>query len=282
MPPRLLILTGLPRSGTTLCCHLLNQAPDTVALFEPMDVLALPAQDRAAAVAAVGEHAEQARRTLLETGRATTFHADGQVPDNPAGDTVGRQRTWRVSRGEVGFDKALGPDFTLAIKHNAAFTALLPELCALGPCLGVVRNPLAVLASWNSLDLPVSRGHVPAGERLDPALADALAAEPVLFERQRLVLEWFVGRFLDHLGPDRLVRYETLVQDPGAELFARAGLATAPATALGNRNTNADYPRGLIDGLAGHLVNRPGRWRELYDEQEVRDLARRLQADRAP
>lgn len=277
MPPHLLILTGLPRSGTTLCCHLLNQAADTVALFEPMDVMALPAQDRGSAIAAVGEYAEQARRTLLETGRATTFHADGQVPDNPAGDTVGTQRTWRVSRGEVGFDKSLGPDFTLAIKHNAAFTALLPGLATLGPCLGVVRNPLAVLASWNSLQLPVSRGHVPAGERLDPALADSLAAEPALFERQRLVLEWFVGRFLDHLGPQRLVRYEKLVQDPGAELFARAGLPAAPAMALGNRNTNADYPRGLIDGLANHLLDRPGRWRELYGEQDVRDLARRLQ-----
>ncbi len=282
MPPRLLILTGLPRSGTTLCCHLLNQAPDTVALFEPMDVLALPTQDRAAAVAAVGEHAEQARRSLLQTGRATSFHADGKVPDNPAGDTVGTQRTWRVSRGEVAFDKPLDPDFTLAIKHNAAFTALLPDLTTLGPCLGVVRNPLAVLASWNSLDLPVSRGHVPAGERLDPALADALAAEPVLFERQRLVLEWFVGRFLDHLGPERLVRYEALVQDPGAELFARAGLPTAPAMALGNRNTNADYPRGLIDGLAIHLLDRPGRWRELYGEDEVRHLARQLQPGAGP
>jgi hypothetical protein len=30
------VLTGLPRSGTTLTCHLLNKLPDTVALHEPM------------------------------------------------------------------------------------------------------------------------------------------------------------------------------------------------------------------------------------------------------
>src|SRR5689334_16285425 len=31
------LVTGLPRSGTTLTCHLLQKLPDTVALHEPMD-----------------------------------------------------------------------------------------------------------------------------------------------------------------------------------------------------------------------------------------------------
>ena len=30
------VLTGLPRSGTTLACHLLNTLPDTAALHEPI------------------------------------------------------------------------------------------------------------------------------------------------------------------------------------------------------------------------------------------------------
>lgn len=30
------VLTGLPRSGTTLACRLLNLLPDTVALHEPI------------------------------------------------------------------------------------------------------------------------------------------------------------------------------------------------------------------------------------------------------
>jgi hypothetical protein len=30
------VLTGLPRSGTTLVCRLLNKLPDTVALHEPL------------------------------------------------------------------------------------------------------------------------------------------------------------------------------------------------------------------------------------------------------
>jgi hypothetical protein len=33
-----ILITGTPRSGTTLPCHLLNELPDTVALHEPMKV----------------------------------------------------------------------------------------------------------------------------------------------------------------------------------------------------------------------------------------------------
>ena len=48
MSGRNLLLTGVPRSGTTLCCHLLGQASDTVALFEPMHVMDLPTEQTAA------------------------------------------------------------------------------------------------------------------------------------------------------------------------------------------------------------------------------------------
>ena len=34
---RNVVLTGLPRSGTTLACHLLNKLPDTVAVLEPFE-----------------------------------------------------------------------------------------------------------------------------------------------------------------------------------------------------------------------------------------------------
>ncbi len=34
-----IILTGIPRSGTTLICYLLNKIPNTVALHEPMGPL---------------------------------------------------------------------------------------------------------------------------------------------------------------------------------------------------------------------------------------------------
>ena len=50
---RYIALTGLPRSGSTLCCHLVNAAAQAVALFEPMQVHTLAADDRRHAVGQV-------------------------------------------------------------------------------------------------------------------------------------------------------------------------------------------------------------------------------------
>lgn len=279
MPPRLILLTGLPRSGTTLCCHLLNQAANTVALFEPMDVFSLPTGDAGGAVAAVADFAAAARAGLLAHGRAATFHADGQVPDNPAGETVDAQRTWRVKHGEVAFGKPLDSHFTLAVKHNAAFTALLPVLSSLAPCYGVVRNPLAVLASWNSLSLPVSQGRVPAGERLDPALAAALDAEPDLLERQCRILEWFFARFDAALPAHQVLRYEVLVRGHGQALFDTVGVPAPSSLApLSSRNANVEYSRGDIRRYADRLLAGDEAWRGHYSEDEVRELAARMTA----
>ena len=37
-----IVLTGVPRSGTTLICYLLNKVPDAIALHEPMAVAEFP------------------------------------------------------------------------------------------------------------------------------------------------------------------------------------------------------------------------------------------------
>ena len=82
---RYIALTGLPRSGSTLCCHLVNAAPRGIALFEPMPVMELDAVDRAHATAQVVAYFEQQHASLLADGTAETRHRGGKVPDNPFG-----------------------------------------------------------------------------------------------------------------------------------------------------------------------------------------------------
>ncbi|GBL04167.1 hypothetical protein KUL10_14730 [Glaciecola sp. KUL10] len=35
--PGIKLITGIPRSGTTLCCNIINQQANTIALHEPID-----------------------------------------------------------------------------------------------------------------------------------------------------------------------------------------------------------------------------------------------------
>lgn len=272
-----LLLTGVPRGGTTLACHLLGQSGDCVALFEPMDVMGLPVAP-AAAVEMIDAFAQAARVQLLREGRAPSKQRDGTVPDNPfAGRDGSGRRQLQATPGELRLDAPPAPDFMLAIKHNAAFTALLPVLAEGRDLLAIVRNPLAVLASWQTVPLPVNDGRLPAGERFDASLATALDNEPDRIARQLLILDWFFGRFATSLPGERVLRYEDIVASGGERLFAAAAVS-GTVVALEPRNASPIYRDLPVAALCERLCERDGTWSGWYSRDDLRSLAARMQS----
>ena len=179
-------LTGMPRSGTTLACAILTGCRDTVALSEPMDVGALPADDRGGAVDMVQAFFDDARAELLAHGTATSKHRGGRIPDNTFVGAPGSRRSTET-HGKIVVEPKPRPGFTLAVKHNAAFAALLPDLASRIDTIALVRHPLAVISSWHSIEIAASDGHIPAAERLDARLRTRLASEPDRIGRQLVV-----------------------------------------------------------------------------------------------
>lgn len=276
MSGRDLVLTGVPRSGTTLCCRLLGQARGTVALFEPMEVLRLPSA-RMVALDEVGRFFAESRASLAADRSAWSQQVGGTVPDNPFAshrDGDGRRRHEAV-RGRIVVDKPLSDDFTLVVKHNAAFTALLPELGQRYEVCAVVRNPLAVLASWHSVDLPVSQGRLPAGEHLDPLLARRLDAEPDRLARQLLILDWLFDRYQRWLPRTRVLAYEEVAADAGRPLAEAFGLEL-PSLPLRERNASRLYDVDVCERLAEALLADDGAWRSRYGDSDVAGLLQRL------
>lgn len=278
MPARDLILTGVPRGGTTLCCHLLNRAPNTIALFEPIPVEALPIG--VAAVDFLRAYFHSTRQGLRRSGQAPSYRsADGSIPDNPAADRPGQPRQWQVEHGMVQFDAPASSDFTLVIKHNASFTALLPQLCGQLEILAVVRHPLAVLASWSSLKLPVSAGRAPAGERQDAALAQALDRQADVLERQIVLLDWFFRRYLQYLPAEQVLRYEDLIESQGRILYQALDLpAPSVASPMQERNANPVYRSATLPRLAERLLAGDGAYWHWYPRESVMPLLERMQA----
>ncbi|WP_449447198.1 hypothetical protein [Thermomonas brevis] len=270
MTPRHLVLTGVPRAGTTLCCDLLNRAKDTVALIEPMPVHRLPlGHDKA--VEEIRQFFAAARARLLDEGVAASQQVAGRGTDNFFGAERRESDGMRVrmaALADIRVDKPLSADFTLVIKHNAAFAALLASLAAEFDCIAVVRNPLAVLASWNSVDLPVASGRLPAGERLEPALAARLDAEPKALERQLLLLDWLFGRFSDCLPATKILRYEDVVRSGGGALADASGIAV-PLSPLSSRNASRLYDVEACQRYAGRLLGGDGVWRKFYGDEDV-------------
>lgn len=269
-----IILTGLPRSGTTLTCHLLNKLPDAVALHEPIRGVFRRLRDHDEIRSEVERFFAATRESIVTRGVAASKQQDGQVPANPVGERRSeaglRQRA--VAKGEVTIDKALGPSFLLAVKHPVAFTALLGTLVRHFPCYAVIRNPLAVLASWNSVDMPVQRGRAPIAEHLDPTLKRTLRGIDDRLDRQVALLGWFCERYATVLPAGAIVRYEDIVASGGRALRVITPRAEALHEMLESKNTNAAYDRRAMRGIGERLLRSDGAFWHFYARENVERL----------
>jgi hypothetical protein len=270
------LITGTPRSGTTLTCHLLNMVPDTVALHEPMRVGQFRGPEEVCD--AVERFCAEQRDSIVRRKRAISKHADGAVPDNPVGKSLSgaglRERL--VSKGEIVIDKELSPDFTLAVKHCGAFTATLDRLVPRFPVFAIVRNPLSTLASWRTVEFAVQRGHVPNAERLDPTLHAELAALPDDLDRQIHLLHWFHDRIRQNLPEQAIVPYEAIVDTGGAALAAIRPGAANLAEPLQSKNANTLYDRDSMLRIGERLLASDGAYWQSYSRTSVEQLLEEL------
>lgn len=269
------LLSGVPRSGSSLCCRLAGQLPNTVALSEPIDnALFHDTSDSRAAAGRIFAFVTEARRRILDQGTAPSVLVDGRVDDQMvAADRGAAGRQPQGERGLLRIAKPLDSRFLLVVKHNALFAALLGQLTPRLPCLALVRNPVAVLASWATVDLPVRRGRVPAAERFAPALRAALDREGDVLRRRVIVLDWFFSRY-GALPRERIVRYEDVVRDGAAVLRRSFGVTAAtPPTQLSNRNANALYQGVDAAPLLSALFAGDGAWSEFYGVEDCRATA---------
>jgi hypothetical protein len=310
---RNVLVTGLPRSGTTLACELLNHVSDVVALDEPMNrrmltegaarsgarrrrrlgPVRLPrgwhrtrgaksgaesgAENRVDAdVVAdnIGRFLDRARESLAGHGTAVSRHVDGQVLGSKVADVYedGGLRGKLFARGEIHIDKQLSPAFTLVVKHNSAFAAVLPHLVRRFAVSAVVRNPLSIISSWQTVPFPVQQGHASVAEQLDPVLAAALARIDDRVDRQFFLLAWFFRHFRDDLPDGAAIRYEDMVASSGAALAAVVPQAAGLADPLTNRNRSSVYDPHTVRALGKRMLDTDGPWWHFYTPDNVRQL----------
>lgn len=260
------ILTGPPRSGTTLTCFLLNKLPDTIALHEPMRLSMFPNPQEG--LAAVHDFFQTSRESLLREGKALSRVSGDQIPDNPFPQHASGQRKSIVRKDWVLFDKPLSPDFNLFIKHNAHFTFLLQELIKHYPCAAIIRNPVSVLASWNTIDAPVANGLLNILPYLRPDLHRKLEAENDILDRQVLLLHFFFEQYRQI--PDlKVIRYEDIIATGGkalADILPDASQLHEPLT---SKNKSAVYDRVNPQQIKERLSQFDGAYLHYYDLKDL-------------
>ena len=280
-----MLLTGLSRGGTTLACELLNRLPDVRALDEPMDpndLLRAAARDDGQSLdpgciqAGIERFAAEQRRSILDRGVALTLHVDGRVlgarlSEDRDGDGL---RTTMAIRSEIPVDPPASRDFTLVIKHPVAFTALLPILLERFPVFAIVRNPLAVLASWESVPFLQREGRLGLRPIVAPQIARRLEAIEDRLERQLTLLNWFFECYASALPRERVIRYEDVVATGGAALAPITPAAAGLKVPLQSRNTATAYDRAHMRSVGRLLLERDGACWLFYTREEVREVMR--------
>ena len=290
------IITGLPRSGTTLTCELLNDAKDTVALDEPIDQRPwtkhdrtairrlLPARlrqrmpsraiDPAGFVADIAEYFHTTRASLLGSRQAVSKNVGGKVTGRKFLDERSESglRDQVTTRQMITIDKELSPDFVLAVKHNAGFTVMLEHLAKRFPSFAIVRNPLATIASWQTVPIPIQKGRSVLAEVVDPELRARLDATPDVLDRQFVLLEWFFGSYKAVLPPEHVLRYEDIVATGGRALAPISPGAAELDSPLQSRNRTKVYDEDSIRRIGDRLLASDGPWWDYYTRDSVREL----------
>jgi len=264
-----IILTGVPRSGSTLACKLLCELPDVIGLNEPLSPELFP--DRSTALVSIDQSFAKFRKSLYKKGLAPVRSKDGSITDNAYSQTEGGKRQKVLRRTEVHFDKPLSKDFTLVMKHCAEFSLLFPELTEKYTCFANIRNPLALLGSWNSVQVPVSRGKVAKSRKVLPQFHAQLEAIEELHDKQLYILSWYFGQF-DLLPPERIIRYEELINGNGQILSQITGAEVQLKEKLQSRNHSKLYDEKLIIRLAEKLQQSEGAYWKYYSKSDVEKL----------
>lgn len=211
-----LIVTGIPRGGTTLAAALIDSLPDTVCLNEPLWHNAKAAADAKGFAGFIARDFTALRARLLKGESVSDRRGKGgEATTNYFRVEGGRmQHSFDI----VPFSRAgLTPDFTLAIKHNGPYLAVLPELIALErfSITAIIRHPVPVIHSWRSLQLPISEGKMPNAAPYWPELAAAIAAPMDLLAKQVRLYDLMCARLWECREHLRLIPYEALIQTPG-------------------------------------------------------------------
>ena len=273
------VLTGLPRSGTTLTCHLLNKLPETVALHEPIapgKFADLEGED--AVLDELERFFKRMRRMALVQGKVISKHVGGEVPSNSyrqarSDDGLRYPVAQRgKNKGKIDVQKDLAEDFLLVIKSPAMFSALLPILVKRFPVYAIIRNPLSILASWNSIDHNLLSGHSPAAEKYDEQLRETLASITEDTERQLYILSWWYERFYTTLDRDHIIRYEDIISSGGSALSSITPAAQKLHESLSSQNLNALYDREGMRKAGKLLLEREGAYWRFYTRESVERL----------
>jgi len=216
-----LLITGLPRSGTSYLCSLFHKIDDVVAINEPGEIFsALQNREAAWGIAA---YYNTIRINILDGLPIQNKLDNGQVIEDTA--VYDKVSNYYPPVGR--------PDFLLCTKNTLAYLSRIQQLRRAmphAPIVVCVRHPLDAVASWKSTFAHLEDANVgafPVGGSRDSQLSGSCQARlqeindtDSLALKRALLWEHLAGLVQASRQDIILVRYEDLVAKPRSTIQA--------------------------------------------------------------
>ncbi len=225
-------ITGIPRSGTSYLCSILNQVGDCVVVNEPAQIF--PPFSGQGLPWGVATYYRDLRRDILD-GKPiqNKLHNGKFIEDTAVVDAV------------ADYSPLIGrPDFLLATKNTLAYLARLPQIRRVMPEARIVvcvRNPMDTIASWKTTFDHLANADVnsfPVGNPRDSTLPpparhrlEEISLTPDLALRRALLWRHLAELILENRDRVLLLRYEEVVSRPTEvlqEILAASSSALEP------------------------------------------------------
>jgi len=215
------LVTGLPRSGSTLVSALIDGLPDAVCLNEPawqpgllskhtLDILPFCKW-------LIGDYG-WTRQLLLNQEPVSDFRATDGSPVLDGLYDLRQKRNDKDEPESVVFARPdLSPDFILGMRHHTLYTSILPTLVKFGKLkiIAVIRHPFDVLNSWRQLPMPlIGRGKPHGIARFWP---EALAITEEKLEAADMLVQLYdayIQRYHELREHITIVKFEDVIDDP--------------------------------------------------------------------
>lgn len=206
----MLFVTGIPRSGTSLMAHLLDQLPNIVMLNEPREVPHL-----------FKDESLESFFSAYKIWRSKIANREGI--ENQSVDNIVVSDTWSDGERRLYCPTVSQEDFVLGTKNPLAYLIRLQSIRRAFPgahILILVRHPYHTIKSWKRTfshlrDAAISESAVfnfaNESQRRD---IDKLVEIKDLITRRASLWNYLATQILAHMQDTVVIRYEDLIANP--------------------------------------------------------------------
>ena len=263
-----ILVTGIPRSGSTLLIKTMAEHSDRLLVFdEPVWLRQIrqqadPQQVSSALLARINHL--RLRVSQSEPIALTYGPGNQQFTDNHFRRTnQGIERTKTVQEVRLPSENS---SFDWLVKSNVFFTAVLDQLIASGDyrLIATVRNPVAVIKSWRSLDVSLSHGRSMIAEKYDQDLSGLEAIDDML-QRQVILVDWMFKKYLTCQGVN-VIRYESFIQQPDQVNELIRGCQIESGLSFESHNNSAHYNHAETEKIISYLQQYGRYYAEYYPD----------------